>query len=91
MKSEGYEIELPNSTNDLREAVLDGNSCKYGQEANVIERVDGAEIVENEPYLKEIEEVWGPAPGKIQSDGTGVFLLGKKLGNIVVGLSLIHI
>ena len=55
MKNEGYEIELPNSTNDLREAVLDGNSRKYGQEANVIERVDGAEIVENEPYLKEIE------------------------------------
>ena len=86
MKNEGYEIELPNSTNDLREAVLDGNSSKYGQEANVIERVDGAEIVENEPYLKEIEEVWGPAPGKIQSDGTGVFILGKKLGNIVVGI-----
>ena len=36
--------------------------------------------------MKEIEEVWGSAPGKIQSDGTGVFILGKKLGNVVVGI-----
>ena len=86
MRNEGYKIELPKSTNELREIVLGGNSGKYGQEANVIERIDGSEIVENEPYLKEIEEVWGSAPGKIQSDGTGVFVLGKKLGNVVVGI-----
>ena len=86
MKNEGYEIELPKSTNELREVVLGGNSDKYGQEANVIERINGTEIVENEPFLKEIEEVWGSAPGKIQSDGTGIFILGKKLGNIVVGI-----
>jgi len=86
MKDEGYEVELPKSTDELREAVLSGNSERYGQEANVIERVNGTEIVQNEPYLKEIEEVWGSAPGKIQSDGTGVFILGKKLGNVVVGI-----
>ena len=86
MKREGYKVELPKSTNELREAVLSGNSAKFGQEANVIERINGTEIVENEPYLKEIEEVWGSAPGKIQSDGTGVFILGKKLGNVVVGI-----
>ena len=57
MKNEGYEVELPKSTDELREVVLGGNSDKYGQEANVIERVNGIEIVENEPYLKEIEEV----------------------------------
>ena len=49
MKDEGYAVELPKTTDELRKAVLSGNSEKYGQEANVIERVDGAEIVENEP------------------------------------------
>ena len=86
LKNEGYKVELPKSTNELREAVLGGNSATFGQEANVIERINGTEIVENEPYLKEIEEVWGSAPGKIQSDGTSVFILGKKLGNVVLGI-----
>ena len=40
----------------------------------------------NEPYLKDIEETWGPAPGKLQSDGSGLFILGQKFGNIFIGI-----
>ena len=39
-----------------------------------------------EPYLKEIEAAWGPAPGKLQSDGSGLFILGEKFGNVFVGI-----
>ncbi len=35
---------------------------------------------------REIEAVWGPAPGKIQSDGRGVFILGHQFGNVFVGV-----
>ncbi len=38
------------------------------------------------PPLAEIESVWGPAPGKVQSDGRGVFVLGAHFGNVFVGV-----
>ena len=86
MKTRGYTVEMPNTVDDLRSFVLDGNAKKYGQDANVITRVDANEIVEHEPYLREIEEVWGPAPGKHLTDGSGVFILGKEFGNVVIGI-----
>ena len=86
MKLRGYNVDLPDDVDALRSLVLEGNAKKYGQDANVIKRVDANDIVENEPYLKEIEEVWGPAPGKHQTDGSGVFILGRQLGNIVIGI-----
>ena len=86
MKTRGYTVEMPNTVDDLRSFVLDGNAKKYGQDANVITRGDANEIVEHEPYLREIEEVWGPAPGKHLTDGSGVFILGKEFGNVVIGI-----
>jgi magnesium chelatase subunit H len=68
MKAEGYDVEVPASVEDLRDAVLHGNAKQYGQEANVAAHVDADTIVRTPP-LKAIESVWGPAPGKIQSTG----------------------
>jgi magnesium chelatase subunit H len=42
--------------------------------------------VRNEPYLAEIENAWGPAPGKAQSDGRSLFVLGARFGNVFVGV-----
>jgi magnesium chelatase subunit H len=39
-----------------------------------------------EPYLAEIEAQWGPAPGKQQSDGSSIFVLGEQFGNVFVGV-----
>lgn len=86
MKAQGYRLDVPESVEALREAVLGGNSSTYGQEANVADRVDADEMVRNTPPLKVIEQVWGPAPGKVQSDGRGVFILGQHFGNVFVGL-----
>lgn len=86
MAREGYEIELPSSVDDLRAAVLQGNAQQYGQEANVAAHVSADHIVANTPPLSVIESVWGPAPGKIQSDGRGVFVLGQHFGNVFVGV-----
>ncbi len=38
------------------------------------------------PWLAEIEAVWGPAPGRAQSDGRGVFVLGAQFGKVFVGV-----
>ncbi|ABV95269.1 magnesium-chelatase subunit H [Dinoroseobacter shibae DFL 12 = DSM 16493] len=86
MKAEGYEVEVPESVDALRAAVLQGNAKQYGQEANVAAHVSADHIVANTPPLAVIEDVWGPAPGKIQSDGRGVFILGQHFGNVFVGV-----
>lgn len=86
MKSRGYQVDLPRSVDALRTQVLQGNAAQYGQEANVAAHVDADTIVRTTPPLHAIEAVWGPAPGRIQSDGRGVFVLGKELGNVFVGV-----
>ena len=86
MKADGYDVEVPATVDELRAAVLEGNAKQYGQEANVAAHVSADEIVRNTPPLKAVEAVWGPAPGKIQSDGRGVFVLGAQFGKVFVGV-----
>ena len=42
--------------------------------------------VRNERWLRQIEAQWGPAPGKQQSDGSSIFVLGERFGNVFVGI-----
>ncbi|MEM9715854.1 MAG: magnesium chelatase subunit H [Pseudomonadota bacterium] len=86
MKSEGYGVDLPANVDALRDAILNGNSEDYGTEANVADIVSADHIIANTKPLKEIEAVWGPAPGRVQSNGKGVFVLGAHFGNVFVGL-----
>jgi magnesium chelatase subunit H len=86
MKAEGYQVTPPETVDDLRAAILKGNAQTYGQEANVADHVSADTIVRTSPHLNEIEAVWGPAPGKIQSDGRGVYVLGHHFGNVFVGV-----
>ncbi|WP_295632259.1 magnesium chelatase subunit H [Novosphingobium sp.] len=83
---EGYTVEVPATVDALREAILGGNAARYGTEANVHARVGADTIVARETWLKEIEAAWGPAPGKLQSDGTSVQILGAQFGNVFVGV-----
>ena len=86
MKAEGYALTPPDSVGALRDAVLKGNAAQYGQEANVAARVSADAILSDDPYLKDIEAVWGAAPGRHQSDGGSVFVLGAEFGNVFVGV-----
>lgn len=86
MKARGYSISPPDSVEELRKAVLEGSARQFGQEANVAAHISADDIVRDTPWLMEIEAQWGPAPGKIQSDGSGVFVLGAQFGNVFVGL-----
>jgi magnesium chelatase subunit H len=83
---EGYTVEVPASVDALRDAILHGNAARYGTEANVHARVTADSIVARETWLAEIEASWGPAPGKLQADGTAVQILGCQFGNVFVGL-----
>ncbi|MCB5198982.1 cobaltochelatase subunit CobN [Loktanella sp. TSTF-M6] len=86
MKSDGYDVDVPADVDALRHIVLKGNAAQYGQDANVAAYVDADTIVGQTPWLDEIESVWGPAPGKVQSDGRGVFILGHQFGKVFVGV-----
>lgn len=86
LAAEGYSVEVPESVDALREAILVGNSARYGTEANVHARVTADSIVSRETWLKDIEASWGPAPGKLQSDGSAVQVLGAQFGNVFVGI-----
>ena len=86
LKAEGYDVEVPENSDEVRRRVIDGNAMQYGQEANVHAFVPADRIVATEPYLAEIEQEWGPAPGKFQSDGKNVLITGAQFGNMFVGI-----
>ncbi len=86
LRLEGYDLEIPATVDDLREAILGGNASRYGTEANVHAKVSADAIVARETWLNEIEASWGPAPGKLQSDGTSVQILGAQFGNVFIGI-----
>ena len=86
MRARGYTVDVPESVDALRAQVIEGNAAQYGQQANVAAHVDADTIVRTSRHLAEVEAVWGPAPGRVQSDGRGVFVLGAELGNVFVGV-----
>ena len=86
LKDEGYSVDVPESLDAMRAALLEGNAAQFGAEANVAHRVPADEHVARETYLKDIEAAWGPAPGKQQSDGGHIHVLGAHFGNVFVGV-----
>ncbi len=86
LQREGYTVELPPSVDALRERIITGNAARHGAAANVHARIATDDHVRREKHLKEIEATWGPAPGPQQSDGSSLFVLGERFGNVFVGI-----
>ncbi len=86
LAADGYRVDVPASVDALRERVLFGNAATYGAPANVHARIPSDEHIRRERWLSEIEASWGPAPGRQQSDGASLFVLGAQFGNVLVGI-----
>ncbi len=86
MKSQGYRVDVPPDTDTLRERLIHGNAGRFGAPANVHVRISANDHVRRETWLKEIEAAWGSAPGKQQTDGRSIFVLGETFGNVFVGI-----
>jgi magnesium chelatase subunit H len=86
LKEGGYRVDLPASVEDLRDRIINGNAGRMGAIANVHQRIPVDDHVRRERHLREIEAQWGPAPGKQQSDGGSIFVLGERFGNVFVGV-----
>ncbi len=86
MQRSGYTVTLPADVDALRHAVLKGNAEHYGAPANVFAKVSADEHVRRETWLRDIEAQWGPAPGRHQTDGRNILLLGASFGNVLVAV-----
>ncbi len=86
MKAQGYQVDMPDSLDDLRDGLLHGNAAQYGADANVHALISADDHVKRERWLREIEAQWGPAPGTQLSNGSSIFVLGKKFGNVLVSV-----
>ena len=90
MAAAGYDVKVPATVDALRAAVLEGSgetsAARYGAEGAVAALIPADDHVRREPHLAEIEKQWGPAPGRHQSDGRSLQVLGARFGNVFVGL-----
>jgi magnesium chelatase subunit H len=86
MQEQGYDVELPESVDALRDSLLHGNASQYGADANVHTLISASDHVRREPWLREIEAQWGPAPGRQLSNGSSIFVLGRQFGNVLVAV-----
>jgi magnesium chelatase subunit H len=84
LSAEGYRVDLPDSADDLRNRILEGNREQYGAEANVHHLIPVELHVRRETYLSEIEAQWGPAPGRHLTNGQGLFVQGVQFGQVLV-------
>lgn len=86
LADEGYDVDVPETIDAMRERLLKGNAERFGSDANVAHRVPADEHVAREPHLAEIEAAWGPAPGKQLTDGGHILIQGAHFGNVFVGV-----
>jgi magnesium chelatase subunit H len=86
LHAEGYAVEVPDDVDDLRRRLLEGNSDRFGTDANVEARIPASDHVRDETWLAEIESVWGAAPGRNLTDGQSLFVQGARFGNVFVGI-----
>jgi magnesium chelatase subunit H len=82
----GYRVDLPASVDALRERIVGGNASLRGTHANVHAQIPVDTHVRREPWLADIEAQWGPAPGRQQSGGSSIYVLGAQFGNVFVGV-----
>ncbi len=86
LKDDGYEVELPDSADALRDLVITGNADHFGSTANVAYRMSVDEYRRQCPYVDEIENEWGTAPGSINSFGSELLVQGIQLGKVFIGV-----
>ena len=86
LASQGYKVDLPESPDALRDALLKGNAAQFGTQANVVHQIPLSHHIQNEEWLGEIEAQWGAAPGKHLTDGRSLFVMGLQLGHVLIAV-----
>ena len=87
MQREGYTVEVPASVDELRERII-ARQCRRAsaRRPTCMRASPPTTTCAARRWLREIEAQWGPAPGRQQSDGSSIFVLGERFGNVFVGI-----
>ena len=89
LRDEGYSVEIPDDPETLLAAIVEGED-KYAPVTSAGlatgERIDLATYERIAPDHARIEKMWGPAPGRLNSDGRDLIVHGVRLGNVFVGV-----
>ncbi len=86
MRAEGYGVEVPPTPDALRRMLVEGNALRHGTDGNVHTRFAVTDYRRLFPAYRQIEPLWGTAPGELLNDGKAFHILGAQLGNVFVGL-----
>lgn len=86
MRRDGYRVDVPETVDALRDQIVEGNAAFFGADANVVAQIPVDSHVREERWLEDIEAAWGPAPGRQQTDGRSIQVLGARFGNVLVGI-----
>ncbi len=86
LQTDGYTVDLPTSADALRQAVVEGNALIYGTDGNVGAQLPVDDYRRLFPAYTQIEPFWGQAPGELLTDGKQFHILGRRFGNIFVGI-----
>jgi magnesium chelatase subunit H len=86
LKAQGYDVELPADVDELRRALVEGNTLQYGTDGNMHTRFPVADYMRLFPEYRDIEPFWGRAPGELLNDGRNFYILGRQFGKVFVGL-----
>jgi len=86
LSADGYDVQIPDSAEDLRNKLLAGNADKFGTQINVAYRMSVDEYRQLCPYVSEIEKEWNVAPGRINTFANELLIHGISLGNVFVGV-----
>jgi magnesium chelatase subunit H len=86
LKDEGYDVEVADSADALRDLLLKGTSETFASNVNVAYRMSVDEYRDVCPFVREADKEWGPAPGRINSFGRELLIQGITLGKVFVGV-----
>jgi len=88
LQKQGYNVgEIPETSQEIVEMVLNDAEAKFDSPTlNVEYRMPISEYEELCPYVKDLEENWGPAPGQLNTDGQDMLVFGKTFGNVFIGV-----
>jgi magnesium chelatase subunit H len=86
LRFDGYQVDVPETADALREMLLAGKSEILGVTANVNYRMSVEEYRRLCPFADEIEVDWGSAPGAIGVREDHLLIQGITLGNAFIGL-----
>ena len=86
LKQAGYRRRRAGHSRELRRRITEEVPRATGRTPTWWRASRPTITYERERWLREIERQWGPAPGRHQTDGGGLFVFGERFGNVFVGV-----